>query len=209
MCLRFSPFRKVFSKELCLKFWNDFPTSKAMSYVNGMNDLKRTWQKKNAARRSFINTNLYSGICYWRHQKFVTHKSVLEIQRSFESRNQVDSTTNVSLSLSTCVVSKNNEHLQDTDAERPKTVHARPDTNSTPRRGVCGRPPGGPGTTRGQRAETRRRPFSLSTLAASVGEPIATLRAPCSSSQNGTVQKIRKNAHEASVSRLEKLKGGL
>lgn len=37
-------------------------------------------------RLSFINTNLYSGICCWRNQKFVTHKLVLEIQKSFESQ---------------------------------------------------------------------------------------------------------------------------
>lgn len=56
-------------------------------YANEKKDGKRTESSKQTTTRlSFIiDTNLYSGICYWRNQKFVTHKFILKIQKKKKS----------------------------------------------------------------------------------------------------------------------------
>lgn len=73
-----------------------------------------------------------------------------------------------------CVVSKNNEHPQDTGTECPKTMQTHSNVTSTPSAESAGGLQEAWGPEQTSEAEKGCRLFSLSTLTASVGEQLAT-----------------------------------
>ena len=102
----------------------------ALSYVDDMKNLVR-WTQQIKHRLSFINTNLYSVICYWRNQKFITHRLVLEIQKSSQSQGiRLTAPRMFYSSLSRCVVSEKNEYLGYTKTRYRKIVQTHSHTLS-------------------------------------------------------------------------------